>query len=448
MQIVNERGKLHNPYTKSGGLISGKITEIGSEFQNSELKVGDKVICLSSLTGLPMYIESIGTIDMQYGQAECTGYIICFETTHLTKWDQSVNIKHLMRLLDEEGNLLGVKSVLEPKMAQNVAIISSNLLQTMFYAKMTRQTVGEEAVLSAILDSRVIKGITKKDFNDIFGNILDTVHFADLNLPSDSVDKITKGKQENYVDVIINIDGTEGSESMASLLVKDKGTICYMSFQNGYSEGSLIADSLGKEIQSYSTYGHDKNVYNYSAQLIRDLEPNLAQLDKYFGKQKKTRSRKTFDILPARPAMQRIDDFIYSSSVTADMVDKVLNIAKYDCNVVIQGETGSGKEKVFKKTDVPAQLTVGWYEEPFLMLQFIISVRLFLTAEAICERVKRHRGILILIDIELKRSCHDCCATPLVRADFSGDRARRGNLHDSSLSAYKRAFEAYFPIKN
>ena len=35
----------------------------------------------------------------------------------------------------------------------------------MFYAKMTRQTVGEEAVLSAILDSRAIKGITKKDFN-------------------------------------------------------------------------------------------------------------------------------------------------------------------------------------------------------------------------------------------------------------------------------------------
>lgn len=347
MQIVNERGKLHNPYTKSGGLISGKITEIGSEFQDPEFKVGDKVICLSSLTGLPMYIESIGNIDMQYGQAECTGYIICFETTHLTKWDQSVNLKHLMRLLDEEGNLLGVKSVLEPKMAQNIAIISSNLLQMMFYAKMTRQTVGNEAILSAILDSRVIKGITKKDFNNIFGNLLDNVHFADLNLPSDSVDKITKGKSENYADAIINIDGTEGSESMASLLVKDKGTICYMSFQNGYSEGSLIADSLGKEIQSYSTYGHDKNVYNYAAQLIKDLEPNLVQLDKYFSKQKKTRSRKPFDILPARPAMQRIDDFIYSSSVTADMVDKVLNIAKYDCNVVIQGETGSGKEKVF-----------------------------------------------------------------------------------------------------
>lgn len=29
------------------------------------------------------------------------------------------------------------------------------------------------------------------------------------------------------------------------------------------------------------------------------------------------------------------------------MIEKVLNIAQYDCNIVIQGETGVGKEKVF-----------------------------------------------------------------------------------------------------
>lgn len=46
-------------------------------------------------------------------------------------------------------------------------------------------------------------------------------------------------------------------------------------------------------------------------------------------------------------AAQKIDDFIYSSPVTVDMIEKVLNIAQYDCNIVIQGETGVGKEKVF-----------------------------------------------------------------------------------------------------
>ncbi len=40
------------------------------------------------------------------------------------------------------------------------------------------------------------------------------------------------------------------------------------------------------------------------------------------------------------------DDFVYQSQVTKSMIDEVMNIAKYDCNVIIQGETGVGKEKV------------------------------------------------------------------------------------------------------
>lgn len=42
----------------------------------------------------------------------------------------------------------------------------------------------------------------------------------------------------------------------------------------------------------------------------------------------------------------REDDFVYQSPVTRSMVDEIMNVARYDCNVIIQGETGVGKEKV------------------------------------------------------------------------------------------------------
>lgn len=38
---------------------------------------------------------------------------------------------------------------------------------------------------------------------------------------------------------------------------------------------------------------------------------------------------------------------MFESPVTAAMIDEVLNVARYDCNVILQGETGVGKEKVF-----------------------------------------------------------------------------------------------------
>ena len=43
---------------------------------------------------------------------------------------------------------------------------------------------------------------------------------------------------------------------------------------------------------------------------------------------------------------ERLDGFVYSSLVTKAMLMNVLNIAKFDCNVIIEGETGVGKERI------------------------------------------------------------------------------------------------------
>jgi transcriptional regulator with PAS, ATPase and Fis domain len=42
----------------------------------------------------------------------------------------------------------------------------------------------------------------------------------------------------------------------------------------------------------------------------------------------------------------RIDDYVFASKKTKTILEDVLNIAGYDCNLVIQGETGAGKEKI------------------------------------------------------------------------------------------------------
>lgn len=347
LQIINQRGKLHNPYTKSGGLLFGTAEKAADDFPMADIKPGDKVICMSPLTGIPLCLESIESVDYQYGQIKCRGYAICFESSQLVKWDGITDLRYLLRLLDEEGNLLGVKSVLESKTASRIAILSSDLVLLMVYAKMVRQQLGTDVSVTAIIDKAQAKKITKSEFDNVFSPLTDEVHFVNMNRPADTLEMITGDDRNRFADIVINLDDTEGSECVASLLVKDKGTICYMSFKNNYSEGSLIADSLGKEVNSYSTYGYDRNVYEYALSLAEALTPHLRKLDNYYRNRKLKPS--SGGIKPrTQMAAQKIDDFIYSSPVTADMIEKVLNIARYDCNVVIQGETGTGKEKVFE----------------------------------------------------------------------------------------------------
>ncbi|HPZ60179.1 MAG TPA: sigma-54 dependent transcriptional regulator, partial [Bacillota bacterium] len=41
-----------------------------------------------------------------------------------------------------------------------------------------------------------------------------------------------------------------------------------------------------------------------------------------------------------------VEDFICESRAMANVLDEILSVAKYDCNVLITGETGTGKEKI------------------------------------------------------------------------------------------------------
>ena len=346
LQIINQRGKLHNPYTKTGGLLFGTIEEASDDFPMGGMKVGDRIICMSPLTGIPIQLDSIESVDFQYGQISCSGYAICFESNQLVKWNGKTDLRYLLKLLDEEGNLLGVKSAFESKMVSKIAILSSDMVLLMIYAKMVRHHLGDNVSVAAVIDKAQAKKITKSEFNNVFSPLADEVHFVTMNRPVESFAAIAGDDSSKCADFVINLDDTEGSECVASLLVRDKGTICYMSFKNNYSEGSLVADSLGKEVSSYSTCGYESNVYEYALLLAETLTPHLKRLDNYYE------SRKLKPVSGAKKirtqmAAQKIDDFIYSSPATADMIEKVLNIARYDCNVVIQGETGTGKEKVF-----------------------------------------------------------------------------------------------------
>ncbi|MEL7655395.1 MAG: hypothetical protein AAGU75_05750, partial [Bacillota bacterium] len=75
LDVINRRGKLHNPFTNTAGQFYGTIEEMGSEYaKGSQYKVGDDVSCLTTMTALPIYIDKIKKIDYNFGELSVTGY--------------------------------------------------------------------------------------------------------------------------------------------------------------------------------------------------------------------------------------------------------------------------------------------------------------------------------------------------------------------------------------
>lgn len=64
MEIVPERGKMHNPATNTGGMLLGRVTQIGG-FMKEELlaagiKEGSAVIPSCSLCSIPLRVAGVG----------------------------------------------------------------------------------------------------------------------------------------------------------------------------------------------------------------------------------------------------------------------------------------------------------------------------------------------------------------------------------------------------
>ncbi|HLI39144.1 MAG TPA: hypothetical protein VKV80_17655, partial [Streptosporangiaceae bacterium] len=76
--IVAERGKMQNPVTGSGGMLTGVVEEAGPESPLG-LKPGDRVATLVSLTLTPLAItDGLARRDGRSEQVPCEGHAILF----------------------------------------------------------------------------------------------------------------------------------------------------------------------------------------------------------------------------------------------------------------------------------------------------------------------------------------------------------------------------------
>jgi L-erythro-3,5-diaminohexanoate dehydrogenase len=79
--IVERRGKHHNPVTGSGGMLIGRIAQIGPALAGKvDLRVGDRIATLVSLSLTPLQIKTIRKVHLDKDQIEVEAQAILFAT--------------------------------------------------------------------------------------------------------------------------------------------------------------------------------------------------------------------------------------------------------------------------------------------------------------------------------------------------------------------------------
>jgi len=340
LKIVELRGKLHNPITNTGGILFGKVKKIGTKYENlSNIKEGDYVIPLTSLSMIPLKIYKINHIDIKSSQLQVEGEAILFSSNILVKMEIDIKVEHLLTLMDEAGSCL--QSYKVSKKGDKVLIMGANGKIGLLCAFAVREKIGETGKIFGIVYSNESKTLLEKY------NIFDKVYMCDATKPIEAYN-VLKLNENGLFDLTINCINTFGTEDFSILSVREKGTIYFSSLTINYNSACLTAEGIGKDITIIPYKGYVEGHANFTINIFRKYNKLRELIDLWMKKdvsKKISKEEETFTKASENLIKEiNIEEFVFKSDEIKKILTKTIKVARYECNVLITGESGVGKE--------------------------------------------------------------------------------------------------------
>jgi L-erythro-3,5-diaminohexanoate dehydrogenase len=264
-EIVNDRGKMQNPVTGSGGMLIGNVEEIGEALKDKiDLKVGDKIATLVSLSLTPLRIDKILNIQLDIDRVEIEGKAILFESGIYAKLPEDMEDTLALAILDVAGAPAQVKNLLKP--GNSVLVLGATGKSGLMCSLMAKKIVGIEGkVIGQARNEKRADFLKKTQF-------CDEIIIADILKPIEVLEKVYEVNNGKEVDISINCLSIPSTEMSSILPVKDEGIVYFFSMATSFTKAALGAEGIGKDVKMLIGCGYAKNHSQISLDLVRESE--------------------------------------------------------------------------------------------------------------------------------------------------------------------------------
>jgi L-erythro-3,5-diaminohexanoate dehydrogenase len=269
-RTVRERGKQHNPVTGSGGMFVGSVLKVGEALRGRvQLKQGDRIASLVSLTLTPLHLEAITRIDAATGRIWVRGKAILFESGLWAKLPDDIAQSVALAVLDVAGAPAQVRRLCQP--GQTVAIIGADGKSGLLSCAQAKARTGPSG--------RVI-GIVP-DASTASAKLLLTTKLVDELVVADARNAIELGDAVSALapglaDVTINCVNVGGTEIGSILCTKDEGTVYFFSMATSFTAAALGAEGVGRDVTMIVGNGYTKGHADIALQTLRENPELLA----------------------------------------------------------------------------------------------------------------------------------------------------------------------------
>lgn len=269
LSIVRSRGKLHNPVTGSGGMLMGRVREVGRNHPAlNQVRPGERIATLVSLTLTPLWLDEIGAIHPSADRVEVRGHAILFASGTYARIPSDLPEAVVLAALDVCGAPALVAR--HAKQGMTVAVLGAGKSGALCLAQ-ARRLVGSGGRLIAV--DRSLEALQELRA----AGLCDEVVAVDATQPLRVMERIKHASGGALCDLAVNCASAPNTEMATILSLRSGGLALFFSMATSFTAAALGAEGVAKDLTMLIGSGYVPGHAELALDLLRS-EPRLREL--------------------------------------------------------------------------------------------------------------------------------------------------------------------------
>jgi L-erythro-3,5-diaminohexanoate dehydrogenase len=256
---VAARGKMHNPVTGSGGMLTGVVEEAGPDSPLG-LRPGDRIATLVSLSLTPLAItDGLARWDGRSEQVPCEGHAILFARSIAVPLPGDLPAPLALAVMDVCGAPALTRRVVARAAAPVVAVLGAAGKSGSLSAAAAR-AAGAGTVIG-VVPTEAEAAVLRE------AGLADRIVLADARDPVGLAAAVTgAGGPADVTVVCVDVPGCEGG---AILATAEGGTVIFFSMATSFTAAALGAEGLAADVTMLVGNGYVPGHARLALDLIR-----------------------------------------------------------------------------------------------------------------------------------------------------------------------------------
>jgi L-erythro-3,5-diaminohexanoate dehydrogenase len=256
LEVVEQRGKMHNPETDSGGVALGRVSEVGERYGDPPAP-GDRIVTLASLTLTPLRLEEVVRVDPADPQVEVRGTAYVADRSAWGRVPDDLPLATALAVYD----VYGAGSLTKELIHEGGAVCVLGAGHAGKVALAAARDAGAGTLVAVDVDAAAIELVERLGLCDIGVT-------ADLRDPLAALEAV-RGAGGPPADLTVVVVNATGCEPTAILLTADTGTVLFFSMATNFSTAALTADGMSSGARMLVGSGYTPDVGAYALDLVR-----------------------------------------------------------------------------------------------------------------------------------------------------------------------------------